>query len=83
MPTTESIGSPSVSMISTTGIPAAASMARDEDVVQLRANVTSKKGTTDQAIRSFEADGLQRLVNNATAAAHRRSLELARELTGK
>ena len=61
----------------------AASMARDEDVVQLRANVTSKKGTTDQAIRSFEADGLQRLVNNATAAAHRRSLELARELTGK
>lgn len=61
----------------------AATMAQDADVVQLRANVTSKKGTTDQAIRSFQADDLGRLVDNATAAAHRRSLELARELTGK
>ncbi len=61
----------------------AATMAQDEDVVQLRHNVTSKKGTTEQAILSFQADRLDRLVNNATAAAHRRSLELASELTGK
>lgn len=61
----------------------AASMAQGEDVVQLRANVTSKKGTTDQAILSFQSDELDKLVNNATAAAHRRSLELANELTGK
>jgi pyrroline-5-carboxylate reductase len=56
----------------------AATMAQDEDVIDLRQRVTSKKGTTEQAILSFQRD---RLVNNATAAAHRRSLELARELT--
>ena len=61
----------------------AASMAENEDVVQLRANVTSKKGTTEQAILSFQADQLQQLVSRATAAAHRRSLELAAELTAK
>lgn len=61
----------------------AATMAQGEDVVQLRHNVTSKKGTTEQAIQSFQADHLDRLVTNATAAAHRRSLELAQELTGK
>ena len=57
----------------------AASMARDADVVELRAQVTSKKGTTEQAIMSFQEQGLERLVENATAAAHRRAIELARE----
>jgi len=61
----------------------AASMAQDQDVVALRQQVTSKKGTTEQAILSFQADHLDRLVDNATAAAHRRALELASELTGK
>ena len=56
-------------------------MAQDKDVVMLRSQVTSKKGTTEQAILSFQHDHLDRLVDNATAAAHRRSLELARELT--
>ena len=59
----------------------AATMAQGEDVVQLRDNVTSKKGTTEQAILSFQADQLAHTVNNATAAAHRRALELANELT--
>lgn len=59
----------------------AATMARDEDVVKLRAQVTSKKGTTEQAIISLQRDQLGQLVDRATAAAHRRSLELARELT--
>lgn len=59
----------------------AATMAQDEDVIKLRAQVTSKKGTTEQAILSFQEDQLGRLVDRATAAAHRRSLELARELT--
>ena len=59
----------------------AATMARDEDVVKLRAQVTSKKGTTEQAIISLQQDQLGQLVDRATAAAHRRSLELARELT--
>ena len=56
-------------------------MAQDADVVQLRAQVTSKKGTTEQAILSFQQQRLDALVDAATAAAHRRSLELARELT--
>lgn len=59
----------------------AATMAQDADVVDLRNRVTSKKGTTEQAILSFQRDRLDQLVINATAAAHRRSLELARELT--
>jgi pyrroline-5-carboxylate reductase len=61
----------------------AATMAQDQDVVALRQQVTSKKGTTEQAILSFQADHLDQLVYNATAAAHRRALELASELTGK
>jgi len=59
----------------------AASMALDEDVVKLRAQVTSRKGTTEQAILSFQENQLGHLINEATAAAHRRSLELAQELT--
>ncbi len=60
----------------------AASMALEEDVVKLRAQVTSKKGTTEQAILSFQHNQLERLVDDATAAAHNRAQELARELTG-
>jgi len=59
----------------------AASMATDADVVELRRQVTSKKGTTEQAILSFQQNNLDRLVDAATAAAHRRSLELAQELS--
>ena len=59
----------------------AATMANEDDVVELRARVTSRKGTTEQAILSFQHDRLDQLVINATAAAHRRSLELAQELT--
>ena len=61
----------------------AATMALDKDVVELRNRVTSKKGTTEQAILSFQQDRLDLLVRNATAAAQRRSLELAHELTEK
>ena len=56
-------------------------MASEDDVVELRARVTSRKGTTEQAILSFQHDRLDQLVTNATAAAHRRSQELAQELT--
>ncbi len=56
-------------------------MAMDADVVDLRARVTSKNGTTEQAILSFQRDHLDRLVEAATAAAHRRARELAHELT--
>ena len=59
----------------------AASMAHEDDVVKLRANVTSEKGTTDKAIKSFQANELERLVVEATAAANNRAQELAQELT--
>jgi pyrroline-5-carboxylate reductase len=59
----------------------AATMSIDEDVVGLREQVTSKKGTTEQAILSFQRNGLGRLVDEATAAACERARELARELT--
>ena len=59
----------------------AATMALEDDVVKLRARVTSKRGTTEQAIDSFQANDLPRLVEEATAAAARRAKELAQELT--
>ena len=59
----------------------AATMALEDDVIKLRDQVTSKKGTTDAAITSFEANELQRLVDEATAAAANRAQALARELT--
>ena len=59
----------------------AATMALEDDVVKLRHQVTWKKGTTEQAILSFETNQLQRLVNEATGAAANRARELAQELT--
>jgi pyrroline-5-carboxylate reductase len=60
----------------------AASMAQGKDSAKLRAQVTSKKGTTEQAILSFQRDNLTALIENATQAAHDRSVELATELSG-
>lgn len=59
----------------------AATMALDKDVKLLRQQVTSKGGTTEQAINSFQQNGLQQLVLDATRAAEKRSLELAEELS--
>jgi pyrroline-5-carboxylate reductase len=61
----------------------AASMAQGKDMAELRAQVTSKNGTTEQAIISFQENNLASLVDNATQAAHDRSVELARELSGR
>jgi pyrroline-5-carboxylate reductase len=47
----------------------------------LRARVTSKNGTTEQAILSFQKNGLGELVDAATKAASERAAELARELS--
>lgn len=50
------------------------------DLAQLRANVTSKGGTTEAALTSFETDGLRTLVHNALRAAERRGRELGASL---
>lgn len=46
------------------------------DLATLRANVTSKGGTTAEAIRTFEEQGLRDVVDQAMQAAARRSAEM-------
>lgn len=59
----------------------AATMAQNGDVVELRKQVTSKKGTTEQAILSFQHSDLASVVNKATKAANDRSKELGDEFS--
>ncbi len=47
------------------------------ELAQLRAEVTSKGGTTEAALRTFAAAGLDQIVARAVAAAAQRSRELA------
>ena len=49
----------------------------DGDLVRLRAEVTSKGGTTEAAVRSFDAANLRGIVAAALAAATDRSREMA------
>ncbi len=57
----------------------AATMAQNSDVKELRAQVTSSKGTTEQAILSFQRSDLASAVNEATGAARDRSMELGEQ----
>lgn len=57
----------------------AATMAQNSDVKELRAQVTSSKGTTEQAILSFQRSDLASAVNEATGAARDRSIELGEQ----
>ena len=50
------------------------------DAGELRRRVTSPNGTTEAAIKTFEAGGFASLVENALNAAAKRSVELAHEL---
>jgi pyrroline-5-carboxylate reductase len=51
----------------------------DEDVAVLRARVTSKGGTTEQAIQTMEENAIQCKIIAAVHAANRRSRELSDE----
>lgn len=51
-----------------------------DDPATLRANVTSKGGTTAAALEAFEQGGLADLVDQAVGAAHDRAAELGRVL---
>jgi len=53
----------------------------DVDAATLRARVTSKGGTTEQAIKSFQDNNFIKLVENALKAANDRSQTLADELS--
>ena len=52
----------------------------DDDPGTLRANVTSKGGTTAAALEALEEGGLGALVDRAVGAAHDRSIELGDQL---
>lgn len=60
----------------------AARMACESDVepAELRRRVTSPNGTTEAAIKAFQAGGFETLVTQAMNAAARRSAELAEQL---
>lgn len=62
----------------------AAKMAQlsDDDLKTLRLKVTSPQGTTDAAIKAFEAGGFRELVQRGVTAADARSRTLAKELGG-
>ena len=51
----------------------------DDKLSQLRNNVTSPGGTTEQAVLSFEQSGLRNVVDDAVLAARKRSIELSKE----
>ena len=53
--------------------------ASDDKLAQLRNNVTSPGGTTEQAVLSFEQSGLRGVVDDAVLAARTRSIELSEE----
>jgi len=55
-------------------------VASDVDAAELRRRVTSPAGTTEAAIKSFQANGFEAIVDKALAAAATRSAELAEQL---
>jgi len=57
-------------------------MTADESPAQLRARVTSPNGTTERGIAALEAADLRGAFLQALTAAHARSQELGRELSG-
>ncbi|CCQ09938.1 Pyrroline-5-carboxylate reductase [Pseudoalteromonas luteoviolacea B = ATCC 29581] len=52
----------------------------DISIAQLRANVTSKGGTTNAAIQSYQANGLDKLTSMAMDACIARAIEMEQEL---
>lgn len=55
-------------------------MESSDDCATLRKKVTSPNGTTEQAIKVFESEGLRDIIRHAMQAAYQRSLSLAEEL---
>ena len=55
----------------------------DADAAELRRRVTSPAGTTEAAIKSFQASGFEATVEKALSAAAHRSAELAEQLGQK
>jgi pyrroline-5-carboxylate reductase len=58
-------------------------MELDEPIAQLRKNITSPKGTTEQALLSFEAADIDKIVADAMMACVNRSKEMAEDFSVK
>ncbi|WP_421848263.1 pyrroline-5-carboxylate reductase [Marinomonas sp.] len=58
-------------------------MELDEPIDQLRKNITSPKGTTEQALLSFEAADIDKIVADAMMACVERSKEMAKTFSAK
>jgi len=54
----------------------------EQPIDQLRKNITSPKGTTEQALLSFEASGIDNIVRTAMLACMDRSKEMAQLFSG-
>lgn len=55
-------------------------VSQKESPAQLRINVTSPKGTTEAALKSFNESGFQEIVDKAVKAAAHRAEELGKVL---
>ena len=55
----------------------------DEDIAQLRKNITSPNGTTQAALETLEEQGIQSLMTAAVDACAERSKELGKEFANK
>lgn len=55
----------------------------EHDPAQLKKNVMSPNGVTEQAIHTFEEGGMRDLAKKAYNSAYKRSEEMAKELAGK
>ncbi|WP_133010861.1 pyrroline-5-carboxylate reductase [Marinomonas flavescens] len=55
----------------------------DEPISQLRKNITSPNGTTEQALLSFEAANIDKIVDDAMTACVDRSKQLASQFSGQ
>ncbi|ETI60682.1 pyrroline-5-carboxylate reductase [Marinomonas profundimaris] len=58
-------------------------MELDEPISQLRQNITSPMGTTEQALLSFEASNIDKIVAEAMMACVNRSKEMAEDFSAK
>lgn len=55
----------------------------DQPISQLRENITSPNGTTEQALLSFEAADIDKIVDDAMTACANRSKQLASQFSGQ
>ncbi|GAB3487810.1 pyrroline-5-carboxylate reductase [Marinomonas epiphytica] len=55
----------------------------DEPITQLRKKITSPNGTTEQAVLSLEASGIDTIVGTAMTACANRSKEMAKDFSAK